>query len=280
MRERRLRTVVWGFVLLIAVVTLHGCSAKMESQASVLPEWIVNEKDGVEMALIPAGEFEMGSPKNDDKHWERPMHPVYLDAFYMDVHPVTNAQYQKFVQETGYPAPKTTPSFSHPQQPVVWVTWRDAMEYARWADKTLPSEAQWEKAARGGLSGKAYPWGDEEPNPSLASYDSIYRITLPVRSFPPNGYGLYDMAGTVWELCMDEWQENFYSRSPLENPVAGGVVSPTTDLKSIKSLRVTRGGSWHHRANHGLEVFHRSYSPIDFIDDFQGFRCVKPVSRE
>ncbi|MDE0043187.1 MAG: SUMF1/EgtB/PvdO family nonheme iron enzyme [Candidatus Poribacteria bacterium] len=157
------------------------------------------------------------------------------------------------------------------------MTWWDAIEYARWAGKTLPTEAQWEKTARGGFSGKAYPWGDEEPVPSLASYDSIYRITLPVRSFPPNGYGLYDMAGTVWELCMDEWQEDFYSRSPRENPVAGGMVSPTADLKSIKSLRVTRGGSWHHRANHGLEVFHRSYSPIDFIDDFQGFRCVKPV---
>ena len=247
----------------------------MSSQETTLPKRIVSEKDGTEMILIPAGEFEMGSPKDDDKHWERPIQTVYLDAFYMDVHPVTNAQCQKCVEETGYPAPKKTPPFSHPQQPVVWVTWRDAMEYARWAGKTLQSEAQWEKAARGGLSGKPYPWGDEEPNPSLASYNLIYRITLPVRSFPPNGYGLYDMAGTVWELCMDEWQEDFYSRSPREKPVAGGVVSPIVDLRSIKSLRVTRGGSWHHRAEHGLEVFHRSYSPVDFIEDFQGFRCVK-----
>ena len=272
-----MRAIILALVLHSVALTLHGCTVKMESGETALPERIVSEKDGAEMVLIPAGEFQMGSPKDDDKHWERPIHSVYLDAFYMDVHPVTNAQYRKFVQETGYPAPKTTPAFNHPQQPVVWVTWRDAMKYARWAGKTLPSEAQWEKAARGGLGGKSYPWGDEEPNPSLASYDSIYRITLPVRSFPPNGYGLYDMAGTVWELCMDEWQEDFYSRSPRENPVAGGVVSPTADLRSIKSLRVTRGGSWHHRAEHGLEVFHRSYSPIDFTEDFQGFRCVKPA---
>ena len=272
-----MRILVLVIILQISGVTLYECNAKTSNRETVLPKRIVSEKDGAEMVLIPAGEFQMGSPKNDDKHWERPIHTVYLDEFYMDVHPVTNAQYQKFVQETGYPAPKTTPPFSHPQQPVVWVTWWDAMEYARWAGKTLPSEAQWEKAARGGLSGKAYPWGDEQPNPSLASYDSIYRITLPVGSFPSNGYGVYDMAGTVWELCIDEWQEDFYSRSPRKNPVAGGIVSPTADFKSIKSLRVTRGGSWHHRAEHGLEVFHRSYSPIDFIDDFQGFRCVKPV---
>lgn len=273
-----MRTLVLAIILQIVGVTLYRCNAKSSNRETVLSKRIANEKDGAEMVLIPEGEFQMGSPKNDDKHWERPIHTVYLDEFYMDVHPVTNAQYQKFVQETGYPAPKTTPPFSHPKQPVVWVTWWDAMEYARWADKTLPSEAQWEKAARGGLSGKAYPWGDEEPNPSLASYDSIYRITLPLGSFPSNGYGVYDMAGTVWELCMDEWQEDFYSRSPRKNPVAGGIVSPTADLKSIKSLRVTRGGSWHHRAEHGLEVFHRSYSPIDFIEDFQGFRCVIPVS--
>jgi formylglycine-generating enzyme required for sulfatase activity len=249
----------------------------IKSQETGLPNRIVSEKDGAEMVLIPAGEFEMGSPKNDDKHWERPIHTVYLDAFYMDAHPVTNSQYQMFIEETGYPAPKKTPAFSHPQQPVVWVTWWDAMEYARWAGKTLPFEAQWEKAARGGFSGKLYPWGDEEPNPELAGYNSIYRTVLPVRSFPPNGYGLYDMAGTVWELCMDEWQEDFYSRSTRENPVAGGFVLPTANLRSIKSLRVTRGGSWHHKAEHGLEVFHRSYSPIDFTEDFQGFRCVKPV---
>ena len=166
-----MRTVVLVLVLQVVTATLQGSNMEIESRESALPDRIVNEKDGAEMVLIPAGEFEMGSPKDDDKHWERPMHSVYLDAFYMDVHPVTNAQYQKFVQETGYPAPKETPAFSHPRQPVVWVTWRDAMEYARWAGKTLPSEAQWEMAARGGLSGKAYPWGDEDPNPSLASVE-------------------------------------------------------------------------------------------------------------
>ena len=269
-------SIILASVLQITAVTLHGSNVQMRSQETALFKRIVSEKDSAEMVLIPAGKFKMGSPKNDDNHWERPIHTVYLDAFYMDIHPGTNAQYQRFIEETGYAPPKRTPAFSHSQQPVVWVTWWDAMEYARWAGKTLPSEAQWEKAARGGFSGKLYPWGDEEPNPELAGYNSIYRTVLPVRSFPPNGYGLYDMAGTVWELCMDEWQEDFYSRSPRENPVgAGGFVLPTANLRSIKSLRVTRGGSWHHKAEHGLEVFHRSYSPIDFTEGFQGFRCVK-----
>ena len=205
----------------------------IKSQETGLPNRIVSEKDSAEMILIPAGEFKMGSPKNDDNHWERPIYTVYLDAFYMDIHPVTNAQYQRFIEETGYAPPKRTPAFSHSQQPVVWVTWWDAMEYARWAGKTLPFEAQWEKAARGGFSGNLYPWGDEEPNPELAGYNSIYRTVLPVRSFPPNGYGLYDMAGTVWELCMDEWQEDFYSRSPRENPVGSRWVRVTNCQPSV-----------------------------------------------
>ena len=116
-----MRILVLVIILQISGVTLYGCNVKMSNRGTMLSKRIVNEKDGAEMVLIPAGEFQMGSPKNDDKHWERPIHTVYLDEFYMDVHPVTNAQYQKFVRETGYPAPKTTPPFSHPQQPVVWV---------------------------------------------------------------------------------------------------------------------------------------------------------------
>ena len=100
-----MRLVAEVLILQVAVITLHGCIPKTIDPEVKLPRRIVNEKDGAEMALIPAGEFEMGSLEDDDKHWERPIHSVYLDAVYTDVRPVTNAHYQKFVEETGYPAP-------------------------------------------------------------------------------------------------------------------------------------------------------------------------------
>ena len=148
------------------------------------------------MALIPAGTFEMGS--NDGRDGEKPVHTVSLDAFYIDTYPVTNAQYKKFIEAGGHDKPRLwgDKRFNRPDQPVVGVTWYDAMAYCEWAGKRLPTEAEWEKAARGGLVGARFPWGDPDADGTKANYGQNENGTTPVRKYPANGYGLYDMAGT------------------------------------------------------------------------------------
>ncbi|MBC8233813.1 formylglycine-generating enzyme family protein [bacterium] len=206
---------------------------------------IIWEKDGAKMRLIPAGAFSMGS--NDGESNEKPVHTVYLDAFYMDVYEVTVGQYRKFIKATGHNTPnwskvsKYSPTDNHP---IVYVTWDDAQAYCKWAGKRLPTEAEWEKAARGGLVGKKYPWGDEAPD-AEGKYRANYYVgnngiadadqyCAPVGSFSPNGYGLYDMAGNVWEWCEDWYDEKYYSSSPRKNPPG----------PASGSSRVVRGGSW------------------------------------
>ncbi|MBI1930330.1 SUMF1/EgtB/PvdO family nonheme iron enzyme [Candidatus Poribacteria bacterium] len=167
-----------------------------------------------------------------------------MDLSLLDVYEVTNAQYRKFVQATGHPEPKeygivngvVTDSFepwkdsrfNAPNQPVVCVSWYDAAAYCQWAGKRLPTEAEWEKAARGGLVGNRYPWGDEAPDGIQCNFadkntdfswsdknaDDGYQYAAPVGKYAPNGYGTYDMAGNVWEWCMDEYDSGFYAKSP------------------------------------------------------------------
>jgi len=229
-------------------------------------------QDGAPMALIPAGEFHMGDPFNEGGANERPRHTVYLDAFYIDIYEVTNAQYQKFMDAVGYAGPGywNNSSYNAPDQPVVGVSWHDAVAYAEWAGKVLPTEAQWEKAARGGLVGKRYPWGDEAPDADgvyRASYGNStadgYRYAAPVGSFASNGYGLYDMAGNVWEWCADWYDGGYYADSPNDNPLG----------PSSGTARVLRGGSWYSNPYY-LRVAHRALGPPTSTLNHVGFRCV------
>ncbi|MEK7399599.1 MAG: SUMF1/EgtB/PvdO family nonheme iron enzyme [Candidatus Poribacteria bacterium] len=224
--------------------------------------------DGAEMVLIPAGEFQMGS--NDGENDEKPVHAVYLNAFYMDKYEVTNTQYGKFMKESKHEAPKywNDSSFNTPNHPVVGVSWNDAKAYAEWAGKRLPTEAEWEKAARGGLVGKLYPWGDtlthDDANYNGTGGKDIWKYTSPVGSFAPNGYGLYDMAGNVWEWCADWYDSNYYSNSPKSNPAG----------PSSGELRVLRGGSWSDNLVNALRVAFRYYvNPLYYSSI--GFRCVQ-----
>jgi sulfatase modifying factor 1 len=252
-----------------------------------------NEKmgnDGAIMMLIPAGDFEMGSISGDAD--ERPVHTVTLDAFYIDLYEVTNDQYRKFVEATGHEKPVywKYSNFNEPNQPVVGVSWDDANAYAKWAGKRLPTEAEWEKAARGGLIGKKYAWGDSSiPPPGAGNfadetaklvfkkwdiingYDDGYSHPAPVGSFSPNGYGVYDMMGNVWEWCSDYYGSGYYASSAKSNPKG-----PASGRD-----RVIRGGSWFADKDY-LRVPNRfNYEPSYVIDSAGniGFRCVQDADK-
>ena len=245
------------------------------------------------MVLIPAGTFEMGSEDAEGDDDERPVHTVHLDAFYMDTYEVTNAQFKVFVDAnpqwqkdriadgfhdgdylndwtgTNYPSGRA-------EHPVVNVSWYAAMAYAEWAGKRLPTEAEWEYAARGGLAGKKYPWGDTI-TAADANYAEDVGDTTPVGRYAANGYGLYDMAGNVWEWCLDASDSDFYAVSDnSRNPIAGGEVD---DFRTIPtdSSRVFRGGSWTNGAQK-LRVARRGWNTPTLLFDFLGFRCARSVT--
>ncbi len=253
---------------------------------------------------------------------ESPVHEVSVDAFYLDTHEVTNFEFAKFVEAAGYvteaerwgwslgfdPDAETTErvpgvewwvkmdkaDWRHPvgpessiegkgDYPVVQVSWNDAVAYCRWAGKRLPTEAEWEYAARGGLTQKSYPWGDAlQPQgramantwegifPVSDSAEDGYAALSPVGSYPPNGYGLYDTAGNVWEWCEDWYYGDYYRASPKENPRG-----PSQGVE-----KVMRGGSWLCAPNycHGYRVSHRNHGGIDTGLNHVGFRCAKAVS--
>ena len=248
------------------------------------------ETDGAAMHLIPAGEFEMGDHSGEGQSDEHPVHTVYLDAFYMDETEVTNARYRAFVEATGHRAPfhwnnpRGVGHLSKPQFPVIYVSWHDAMAYAKWAGKRLPTEAEWEYAARGGRVGQRYPWGNEishgQANYSGEVERDKWYWPAPVKRFPHNDYGLYDMAGNVWEWCLDEYDRDFYATSPRNNPVAGGLIPLTDDdFRKLTAHRVWRGGAWDAGPT-GITVSNRFKSAPHLRVLKTGFRCVFPVKTQ
>ena len=159
--------------------------------------------------------------------------------------------------------------------PVIWVSWYAAMAYAEWAGKRLPTEAEWEFAARGGLADKSYPWGNSI-DASKANYNGNVGNTTAVGTYPANDYGLYDMAGNVWEWCLDAYQSDFYRNSPHRNPIAGAtrIQNVLSDFRDIETPRVLRGGSLF-TERQSVEVSTRAESPPWYADFDLGFRCVK-----
>ena len=246
------------------------------------------------MVLVPAGEFQMGSNENDAENDEKPMHTVYVDAFYIDKYEVTNAQYKEFIDANPQWQKGRIPRKYHDgdylkhwkgnnyppskgNHPVVYVSWYAAMAYAQWAGKRLPTEAEWEKAARGGLAGKKYTWGNLFDS-SKANYGENIGDTTAVGIYPANGYGLYDMTGNVWEWCLDEYEANFYSISLGHNPLTGGTVNNIlSDFTNVKSVRVLRGGSWVSNIKF-VRVSDRTRFTPKITNKARGFRCVKPVT--
>jgi len=249
------------------------------------------------MVFIPAGEFEMGS--NDGDGDEQPIHTVYVDAFYMDKYEVTNAEYAVFLNEMGkhrerdrtwYKAGAAAARIAllggryevregYENHPVTGVTWYGAMAYARWVGKRLPTEAEWEKAARGGLSGTPYPWGKAEADATHANFNWNLGNTVAVGNYPPNGYGLYDMVGNVAEWCLDEYKSSFYSVFPVRNPLSGAesIQWLLDNYTGVGSLRVLRGGSWFSSASN-LRSANRDYGNPKGAYATSGFRCARAVS--
>ena len=261
---------------------------------------IVIGKDGAEMALIPAGEFQMGDHFNEGGDDELPVHTVYLDAFLIDKREVPNAQYAKFLNEYG----KNTDAAGHTlldiadshcliervgniykpkagceSHPVIEVSWYGAAAYAQFYGKRLPTEAEWEKAARGRLVGNRYPWGDDishdDANYLGTGGRDKWDRTSPVGSFPPNGYGLYDVAGNVWEWCSDEYDFlGYYSRSEENNPKGPGtfVKFKNDAFTNVASRRVLRGGLWDNSPHYLRCANRHNYDPSRTVS-YAGFRC-------
>lgn len=248
---------------------------------------------------------------NDGMPYEGPVHTVELDSYLIDEHEVTVNQFERFVVATNYRTdaekfgwagvfdldagewrrvygadwrhPEGPSSAARPDEPVCQVSWNDASEYAKWAGKRLPTEAEFEFAARGGLAGKKYSWGDDlRPNgrpvanwwqgtfPDNNTAEDGFLGRAPVKSFPPNGYGLYDMTGNVWEWCADKFGENYYKVSPPRGPTGSAEGED----------RVIRGGSFLCAENYcsNYRVAGRSHTPPDSSLNNVGFRCVKNAS--
>jgi formylglycine-generating enzyme required for sulfatase activity len=221
------------------------------------------------MILVRGGTYTVGSNSGEDD--ERPARRVVLDPFFIDVREVSNADFARFVDETGYRPEGTWKRYatrSRGDHPVVGATWNDAVAYAQWAGKRLPSEAEWEAAARGGLEGRIYPNGDEI-SPDDATFGSLFSkepTTTPVGSRHPNGYGLYDMAGNAWEWCSDYYAPDAYLRSSTRDPKG----------PEQGSSRVARGGSWNDKAQ-ALRVSNRLEMTPTLSGPVFGFRCAKSV---
>jgi serine/threonine-protein kinase len=228
----------------------------------------LQEKDGGEMILVPEGPFKMGAQKRE----------IHLDAFYLDRRPVTNRQFQRFLEVTGY-APTDEGSkrlLSHwrkgqippglEEHPVVYVSWRDAVAYATWAGKRLPTEAEWEKAARG-VDGRKYPWGAMEPTVAVANFGKRTKGTTAVSAHPEGAspYGIEDLAGNVWEWCEDVDDPTFYASGPARNP---RLVSPPD------GPRVMRGGAWMYSAG-SLRTTARTAFEMNARFASGGFRCAR-----
>lgn len=267
------------FLILLTLFTFKSFlpatpGQEQKTEANPWPEYLKPQ-----MALVPGGEFIMGQeilPQKEgekERYIDNPAHKVFVQSFYIDKYEVTNYQYYLFCQETKRKLPlfwgmnEFRCGLDFPNHPVVGVSYVDANEYAKWRGVRLPTEAEWEYAARGGLVNKKYPHGDEITT-ALANYSKSQSGTMMVGSYPANGYGLYDMAGNVREWVLDYYQQDYYTQSPYQNPQG-----PT-----IGRFCITRGGSFYAGAM-CVSVYSRHALDNYWVDIAVGFRCAKDAEK-
>ncbi len=282
-----LRNLTLGVVAATVSVMLLGASPPEPSKNSALPSVeTVKGKDGAPMVLIPAGSFTMGS--NDGLPNERPEHTVALDAYYIDQYEVTLALYRKFLESGKHESPPTwddEAATTVGDRPAIGMRWQEADAYCKWAGKRLPTEAEWEKAARG-ADGRRYPWGHMQPFVDIANYNrglwvseavTLVAVTaglegMSVRHGLKEGgkspYGLAHMAGNASEWVADWYSREYYQKSPEKNPTG-----PAQGDK-----RVLRGGSWADLPA-ALRVTARFSAEPEFEDRTVGFRCAMTAGK-
>ena len=284
----------WRFIAVSLVLVLLVCLAwaadspggrvfrtPQPPAAAQLGDIWVNPKDGAEMVWVPAGKFIMGST---DEHFEtaKPQRKVYLDGYWIYKCEVTVAQYRNFCQETGREMPEAPAWGWQDDHPMVNMTWQNAVDYAKWASVSLPTEAQWEKAARG-ADGRAYPWGNVWDTTKCANSEvKKLNSTQPVGRYAAGAspYGCLDMAGNASEWCADWYDPAYYKHAPTRNPAGPAeTVRFESFLPGVffSGARVLRGGSW----DLDLEVYFRCalryyYAPKTNYDR-HGFRCARTL---
>lgn len=272
-----------------------------------LPMRVKRTRDGAEMVLVPAGEFRMGAEDDDvgAPAAARPAHPVAITkAYYLDVTEVTNERFQRFLAETGRRTtmeesptrevpvlasdgkghePGTGVTWREPfpgrksptwaKEPVVWVSWKDAKAYAEWAGADLPTEAQWERAARAGEDRLRFPWGDSLPPPpgtgnltALSGYENGRSLLAPAASYEANPFGLCDMVGNAQEWCLDRWSPSYGRRGRAVDPAG-----PATG-----SQRVIRGSWWSSQGD-SCRSCYRSPGDESMALERISFRCARSV---
>jgi formylglycine-generating enzyme len=250
----------------------------------------VTTQMGIDATQIPGLEktFDINAPQLFQD--ELPKHAVTLDDFYIDKYPVTNAQFKRFADANPEWQPDRIPPELHngnylkhwkerdaftikADHPVVNVSWYAAIAYCRWAGKRLPTEAEWEHAARGGRHA-LFPWGNQPVDANRVNFSGSGRhTTSPVGKYPGNGYGLFDMVGNVWQFLADEWKP--YPSLRQKNPVAGGnLFLDGTGFLHVKTRRVIRGGSFDGQSVNFWVEYRDSHPPGD-AREFVGFRCAK-----
>lgn len=252
--------------LMLTFILITSACAPTRPRAG---ETRISETDGMVQVYVPAGTFEMGSATDDPSadEDEKPLHTIFLDSFWIDRTEVTNKMYARCTTVGICTPPAHSYRFlesEYANHPAIGISWVQAQAYCDWAGRRLPTEAEWEKAARG-TEGTIYPWGNTLPTIDLLNFDQLINETTPVGMYPKGAspYGALDMAGNAWEWVADGYSPDYYFNSPEENPIS----------ESPVNRRVLRGGNWDSNAE-GVRAANRFWA-FPGRNDTDGFRCAK-----